>query len=53
METTNAQQQLHMSQLDLELSKFKDRDDSLRDHIMDIEEQLARLHTEVSHMTVT
>ena len=55
METTNTQQQLHISQLDLELSKFKGHEteaDSLRDHIMDMEEQLARLHTEVSHMTV-
>lgn len=56
LETTNDQQQLHISQLELELSGIKGRESEaagLKDQIIDLDEQLSRLHTEVSdcHMT--
>ncbi len=50
LETTNTQQQLHISQLELELSGVKGREaevPGLKDQIIDLDEQLTRLQTEV------
>ena len=51
LETANAQQQILISQMELDITEFKGQAEDaegLRDQLADLDEQLARLHTEVN-----